>query len=51
MSDQTWPIIWDDQMIIDFFNDHPNHSNIIHTICALSGRSKADVKRVLMGEK
>jgi len=50
MAKQIWPMIWDDQMIIDFFNDNPNHSNIIHTICALSGRSKNDVKRVLMGK-
>ena len=50
MTKQVWPIIWTDQMIIEFFDDHPNHPNIIHTICALSGRSKADVKRVLMGK-
>jgi hypothetical protein len=42
-------IVWDDEMICEYFDTHPNAT--IHTICALSGRTKADVKRVLMGGK
>lgn len=42
-------IVWDDEMIREYFDRNWNAT--IHTICALSGRTKADVKAVLMGEK
>jgi hypothetical protein len=38
---------WTDDMIIEYFDTH--HNATIHEICALSGRRRADVKRVLMG--
>lgn len=41
-----WPVVWDDQMITEYYDSHPNAT--IHEICAFSGRSKADVKRALL---
>ena len=37
---------WTDDMIREYFDTHWNAT--IHEICALSGRTKADVKRALM---
>jgi hypothetical protein len=44
---KTITITWTDDMIIEYFDTHLNAT--IHQICALSGRHRADVKRVLMG--
>lgn len=38
---------WTDEMVREYFDTHWNAT--LHEICALSGRTKADVKRVLMG--
>jgi hypothetical protein len=38
---------WTDSMIKEYFDTNWNVT--IHQICALSGRTKADVKAVLMG--
>ena len=38
---------WTDDMVKEYFDTHCNVT--IHEICALSGRTKADVKRILMG--
>jgi hypothetical protein len=38
---------WTDSMIKEYFDT--NWSATIHQICGLSGRTKADVKAVLMG--
>ena len=38
---------WTDDMIVEYFDTRFNAT--IHEICALSGRRRADVKRVLMG--
>ena len=40
---------WTDDMVREYFDTHWNAT--LHEICALSGRTKADVKRVLMGDK
>lgn len=40
---------WTDDMICEYFDTRLNAT--LHEICALSGRSKADVKRVLMQGK
>ena len=37
---------WTDEMVLDYFDTHWNVT--IHQLCALSGRTKADVKRILM---
>ena len=37
---------WSDDMIREYFDAHLNAT--IHDICALSGRTRADVKRALM---
>ena len=37
---------WTDDMVREYFDTHWNAT--LHEICALSGRTKADVKRVLM---
>ncbi|MCP4486999.1 MAG: hypothetical protein GY820_06730 [Gammaproteobacteria bacterium] len=37
---------WTDDMVRDYFDTHWNAT--LHEISALSGRTKADVKRVLM---
>jgi hypothetical protein len=39
---------WTDDMIRDYYDTHLNVT--IHVLCALSGRNKADVKRILMEE-
>ena len=38
---------WTDAMVREYFDTHWNAT--IHEICSLSGRTKADVKRALMG--
>ena len=40
--------IWTDEMVKEYFDTNWNAT--IHQICALSGRTKADVKAILMGE-
>jgi len=40
---------WTNEMVCEYFDTHLNAT--LHEICALSGRSKADVKRVLMQGK
>ena len=40
---------WTDEMVREYFDTHWNAT--IHEICALSGRTKADVKRVLMEQE
>jgi hypothetical protein len=40
---------WTDEMVCEYFDTHSNAT--LHEICALSGRRKADVKRVLMQGK
>jgi hypothetical protein len=37
---------WTDEMLREYFDTHWNVT--IHQLCALSGRKKAEVKRVLM---
>jgi hypothetical protein len=37
---------WTDDMIREYFDTHLNAT--IHEICALSGRTKTEVKRALM---
>ena len=37
---------WTDEMVLDYFDTHWNVT--IHQLCALSGRTKDDVKRILM---
>lgn len=37
---------WTDDMVRDYFDTHLNTT--LHEICALSGRTKPDVKHVLM---
>ena len=37
---------WTDDMVREYFDTH--WSVTIHTLCALSGRTKADVKRILL---
>jgi hypothetical protein len=37
---------WSDDMIREYFDTHLNAT--LHEISALSGRTKADIKRVLM---
>jgi hypothetical protein len=41
---------WTDDMIIEYFDTRPfcKWEATIHEICALSGRARTDVKRVLM---
>jgi hypothetical protein len=39
---------WSDDMIREYFDTHWNAT--LHEICALSGRTKAEVKRALMRE-
>jgi hypothetical protein len=39
---------WTDDMVRDYFDTHWNAT--LHEVCALSGRSKSDVKSVLMDE-
>ena len=41
-------LIWTDDMVREYFDTHLNAT--LHEIFALSGRNKADVKRVLMEE-
>lgn len=38
---------WTDEMVREYFDTHWNVT--LHELSALSGRTKADVKRVLMG--
>lgn len=38
---------WTDDMIKEYFDTHWNVT--LHQICALSGRTLSDVKKVLMG--
>ena len=40
---------WTDEMIREYFDAH--WSATVHEICALSGRTKADVKRALMNKE
>ena len=37
---------WTDDMVREYFDTHLNVT--IHTLCALSGRSKAEVKAILL---
>ena len=45
-KDKTMFAKWTDDMVREYFDTHWNAT--LHEICALSGRSKADVKQVLM---
>ena len=39
---------WTDAMVREYFDTHWNVT--LHEMCALSGRTKADIKQVLMGK-
>ena len=39
---------WTDDMVREYFDTHLNAT--LHEVCAYSGRTRADVKRVLMDE-
>lgn len=39
-------LIWTDEMVKEYFDSHLNTT--IHEICALSGRTKDEVKNILM---
>jgi hypothetical protein len=39
---------WTDELVREYFDTHWNVT--IHELCALSGRTKAEVKSILMGE-
>ena len=39
---------WTDALVREYFDTHWNVT--IHELCALSGRTKAEVKSILMGE-
>jgi len=40
---------WSDEIVKEYFDTHWNVT--IHQLCALSGRTKVDVKRILMESK
>ncbi len=41
---------WSDDLVIDWWNNNSNNTNIalaIHTVCALSGRKRVDIIKLL----